>query len=151
LFMLANAEVLWERGKLVSNHVRSATVQFEAPAPALSQWDCFVLKTECSTRLSRLMDGSRDAVSANLPFLLGGLLEKTVEACLRLNRRWYLDTGHGLRDLKRFLPERAEELSAAVTEHEGLPEWERLRTFLSTIFGEEFPLKDWDSGLIHHG
>jgi len=147
LFMLAGAEVLWERYGLLTRHVTAATYQLSQPAPALSDWEQFLLKIDCSTRLKRLSEAKRHA---NFAFLLGGLFEKTIEATLRLNRRWYLDTGHGVRDLQAHLADKAQTLSqiAALVEQETIAK--EMAEYLSDLFGASMPLEEWDSGEINH-
>ena len=149
LFWLAHAKVLWERGKLLSRHVARATEQFDGPAPEMTEWERFLLKIDCSERLSRLVGAPADDV--NVPFLTGGLLEKSVEAALKLSRRWYLDTGHGLRDLRTACPDLADRLARAAAEGDGPRKCEMLKTFLSELFGEELPLDGWDSDWVTHG
>jgi len=147
LFMLANAAVLWEREAALSVHVVSATEQFSKLAPALSHWDRFQIAIDCSTSLRRFSDSIGNA---NLPFLLGGLLERAVEATLRLNRRWYLDTGHGMRDLQSCLPDLAIRLSRIAAAGEPRTISREMSEYLSDLFDERMPLEQWDSGIINH-
>jgi hypothetical protein len=148
LFMLAHAEVLWEKGDLLSRHVRQATEQFLQPTPPVSEWDRFLLLISCSTLLERTLKARRAGRPSD--FLMASLLGKCAEASLRLNRLWYLDTARGLRDLARRradLAERLEQAAAACTRDENTSP---LVGYLNALFAEELPLSSWDSGFVKH-
>jgi len=108
------------------------------------------MRIECSTRLCRLRNALQGSDDGNLPFLLGGLLEKTVEASLRLNCRWYLDTGHGIRDLQVAFPSLADELVSAIKQIDRAEAYGMLAAYLTKLFGERLPIEEWDSGWVEH-
>ena len=147
MFMLANVHVLWERDGLLSSHVAAATEQFAQPAPQLSEWEEFLIRIDCSVRLARLREAEGDA---NFAVLLGGLMERAIEATLRMNRRWYLDTGHGLRDLRLLLPDAAGMLSRVAEADDPKGIARRMAEYLTVLFGRPMPETEWDSGPATH-
>jgi hypothetical protein len=150
LFMLAHAEILWERGNLLAHHIKLATKQFDTLAPTLSKWEQFLLKIDCSARLSRVIESSHQKNTLNFDFLFGGLLEKAIEASLKLNNRWYLDTGHGIRDLQKALPKIANKLVNIVNETDRARKCKMIKVYLSKVFDDTLPLEVWDSDFVIH-